>query len=433
MTTFVSGASEGGNATRGAPPGDAPRPNGGLLQKLPDRVREAASRIRPFLIETPFEIANGLGRRRADSAGGGTVRWKLECFGATGSFKIRGALNKLLVLRDTGGPRVLGDGVVTASTGNHGRATAHALSLLSGRGVVYLPRTVADSKKRALDEQYGEVVELRLVGDDAVESEVAAREEAERSGLPFISPYNDPDIIAGQGTVGLEMDAALGDEPLDAVLVPVGGGGLIGGIAGWLKHARPGIRVVGCQPRASAVMAASVRAGRMLESGRDVPFEPTLADAVAGGVEEGAVTLELCTELVDEWVLLGEDEIAAAMRLVLRERFAMVEGSAALPVAALAHLDPGLGSVGWCSAAPESAGRVSGRYSRSRAKRRIAGREEARGRLGTPTSGRHSTPKAGGGKDPQFRGGPFSAGIPAFGVIRTLEWQTPIRRPGPPR
>ena len=346
MTTFVSGTSEGGNASRGGPPGDAPRPNGGLLQELPDRVREAASRIRPFLIETPFEIANGLGRRRADSAGGGTVRWKLECFGATGSFKIRGALNKLLVLRDTGGPRVLGDGVVTASTGNHGRATAHALSLLGGRGVVYLPRTVADSKRRILAEQYGEVVELRLVGDDAVESEYAAREEAARSGRPFISPYNDPDIIAGQGTVGLEMDAVLDDEPLDAVLVPVGGGGLIGGIAGWLKHARPGIRVVGCQPRASAVMAASVRAGRMLESGRDVPFEPTLADAVAGGVEEGAVTLELCTELVDEWVLLGEDEIAAAMRLVLQERFAMVEGSAALPVAALAHLDPGLGSVG---------------------------------------------------------------------------------------
>ena len=165
------------------------------------------------------------------------------------------------------------------------------------------------------------------------------------AGLPFISPYNDPDIIAGQGTVGLEMDTALGDEPLDAVLVPVGGGGLIGGIAGWLKHARPGIRVVGCQPRASAVMAASVRAGRMLESGRDVPFEPTLADAVAGGVEEGAVTLELCTELVDEWVLLDEDEIAAAMRLVLQERFALVEGSAALPVAALAHLDPRLASV----------------------------------------------------------------------------------------
>ena len=337
---------EGGNATRERPPAGGVSAGSALLRELPERVREAASRIRPFLDATPFEIAAGLSRARAAATPGGVVRWKLECFGVTGSFKIRGALNKLLVLRDTAGPRVLEEGVVTASTGNHGRATAHALSLLGGRGVVFLPRTVADSKRRVLDEQYGDVVELRLVGDDAVESEYGARQEAERSGRPFVSPYNDPDIIAGQGTVGFEMDAALAGEALDAVLVPVGGGGLIAGIAGWLKHARPGIRVVGCQPRASAVMAASVRAGRLLESGRDVPFEPTLADAVAGGVEEGAVTFALCRELVDAWVLLAEEDIAAAMRRVLGERFALVEGSAALPVAALSQLDPGLGSVG---------------------------------------------------------------------------------------
>ena len=346
MTTSDSGTAEGGNATRETPPAGGVSPGPALLRELPERVGEAASRIRPFLDETPFEIAAGLSRERAAATPGGVVRWKLECFGVTGSFKIRGALNKLLVLRDTAGPGVLEAGVVTASTGNHGRATAHALSLLGGRGVVFLPRTVADSKRRVLDEQYGDVVELRLVGDDAVESEYAAREEAERSGRPFVSPYNDPDIIAGQGTVGFEMDAALAGEPLDAVLVPVGGGGLIAGIAGWLKQARPGIRVVGCQPRASAVMAASVRAGRLLESGRDVPFEPTLADAVAGGVEEGAVTLDLCGRLVDEWILLDEDEIASAMRRVLHDRFAMVEGSAALSVAALPQLDPGLASVG---------------------------------------------------------------------------------------
>lgn len=346
MTTSDSGTSEGGNATREKPSAGGSSPGAELLPELPERVRRAAHRIGRYLKETPFEIARGLTRQRAAGSPGAAVRWKLECFGITGSFKIRGALNKLLVLREKMGPRVLGEGVVTASTGNHGRATAHALSLLGGRGVVYLPRTVADSKKRVLDEQYGEVVELRLIGDDAVESEVAAREEAKRSGRPFVSPYNDPDVVAGQGTVGFEMDDALGDEPLDAVLVAVGGGGLIAGIAGWLKHARPGIRVVGCQPRASAVMAASVEAGRLLESGRDVPFEPTLADAVAGGVEENAVTFGLCAELVDEWVLLDEHEIAAAMRRVLQDRFAMVEGSGALPVAALAHLDPDLASLG---------------------------------------------------------------------------------------
>ena len=346
MTTSDSGTAEGGNASRAAPPADDSSQAAALLRELPARVREAASRIRPFLLETPFEIATGLSRERAAATPGRMVRWKLECFGVTGSFKIRGALNKLLVLRDTAGARVLEEGVITASTGNHGRATAHALSLLGGRGLVHLPRTVADSKRRVLEDQYGDVVELRLVGDDAVESEYAAKAEAERSGRPFVSPYNDPDIIAGQGTAGFEMDASLAGEPLDAVLVPVGGGGLIAGIAGWLKHARPGIRVVGCQPRASAVMAASVRAGRLLESGRDVPFEPTLADAVAGGVEEGAVTLDLCAGLVDEWILLDEEEIASGMRRVLQDRFAMVEGSAALSVAALAHLDRDLASVG---------------------------------------------------------------------------------------
>ena len=268
------------------------------------------------------------------------VRWKLECFQVTGSFKIRGALNRLLVLREEEGQEALRGGVITASSGNHGRAVAHALGLLGGRGVVYLPTTVADSKRRALAERYGEVVALRLVGEDCVDTEEAARREAERTGRVFVPPYNDPEVIAGQGTIGFEIHRALGSEPLEAVLVPVGGGGLIAGIAGWLKHVRPAIRVVGCQPRASFVLAASVEAGRMLESGTDVPFRPTLADGVAGGVEEGSVTLDLCAALVDEWVLVEEPEIAAAMRFVHRERFAAVEGSAALPVAALSRLDP---------------------------------------------------------------------------------------------
>ena len=262
-----------GNATGPTGPADA------LLGELPGRILAASERLAPWLSGTPFEIAPAFR--------GSRVRWKLECFQATGSFKARGALHKLLALRETRGAAALAGGVVTASSGNHGRATAYGLALLGGRGLVYLPRTVADSKRRALEERYGEVVEVRLVGEDAVEAEVEARAEAERSGRPFVSPYNDPDIIAGQGTVGLEMDRALGAEPLDAVLVPVGGGGLVAGVAGWLRHARPAIRVVGCQPRASAVMAASVAAGRILESGRETPFGPTLADGVAGGVEEG--------------------------------------------------------------------------------------------------------------------------------------------------
>ena len=336
-------AGEGCRVSRSASAVADAGPDGDLLRTLPDRVLRAAERLRPWLRETPFEAAPAL-----RPVAGQAVRWKLECFQATGSFKARGALNRLLVLREEAGPAVLSDGVITASSGNHGRATAYALSLLGGRGIVYLPESVADSKRRALEERYGDVVELRLVGEDAIEAELAARAEADRTGRPFISPYNDPEIVAGQGVVGLEMDRVLGDARLDAVLVPVGGGGLIAGIAAWLRRARPEIRIVGCQPRASAVMAASVRVGRVLGSGDEVPFEPTLADGVAGGVEPGAITLELCRQLVDEWVLVEEPAIAAAMRFVHRARFAAVEGSAALPVAALGELDP----------APESAGLV---------------------------------------------------------------------------
>lgn len=326
-----------------------------LARSLPGEIAAAAERLAPHLAETPFEFAPGLSapRTRAGTAEGAAgdgaagpvapagveALWKLECFQVTGSFKVRGALNKLLRLRETEGAGVLrNEGVVTASSGNHARAVAWALSRLGGRGLVFLPETVADSKRRALEERYREVVELRLVGEDAIEAERAARAEAERSGRRFVSPYNDPDIVAGQGTVGREMDRSRAGEPLDAVLVPVGGGGLAAGIAGWLRRARPDLRLVGCQPLASAVLAASVRAGRILESGREVPFEPTLADGVAGGVEEDSITLDLCSRLLDDWILVSEAEIAAAMRRVFRERFAVVEGSAALPVAALPHL-----------------------------------------------------------------------------------------------
>lgn len=347
-----TGLGAGDRETRPESAGEA------LARSLPGEIAAAAERLAPHLAETPFEFAPGLSapRTRAGTAeraagdgaagpvapagpAGVEALWKLECFQVTGSFKVRGALNKLLRLRETEGAGVLrNEGVVTASSGNHARAVAWALSRLGGRGLVFLPETVADSKRRALEERYREVVELRLVGEDAIEAERAARAEAERSGRRFVSPYNDPDIVAGQGTVGREMDRSRAGEPLDAVLVPVGGGGLASGIAGWLRRARPDLRLVGCQPLASAVLAASVRAGRILESGREVPFEPTLADGVAGGVEEDSITLDLCSRLLDDWILVSEAEIAAAMRRVFRERFAVVEGSAALPVAALPHL-----------------------------------------------------------------------------------------------
>ena len=212
-------------------PAEAAAASGGFAERLPEEIQAASERLAPYLSETPFEPAPGLA-----PGPGWEVFAKWECFQATGSFKARGALNKLLRLRETGGAAALREGVVTASSGNHARAVAWALSRLGGRGVVFLPETVAESKRAALAERYSGVVELRLVGEDAIEAERAARAEAERGGRPFVSPYNDPDIVAGQGTAGLEMDRALGDEPLDAALIPVGGGGLAAGVAGWLRR-----------------------------------------------------------------------------------------------------------------------------------------------------------------------------------------------------
>jgi threonine dehydratase len=149
----------------------------------------------------------------------------------------------------------------------------------------------------------------------------------------YISPYNDRHVIAGQATIGLEIERQL--ERVDVVLVPVGGGGLIAGIAGSLKAANPKIEVIGCQPERSAVMRESVRAGRIVE----LPLRPTLSDGTAGGIEPGAITFDLCRLLVDDFLLVDEGQIRDAIRLVVERQHVLVEGAAALPVAALLAAD----------------------------------------------------------------------------------------------
>jgi threonine dehydratase len=144
-----------------------------------------------------------------------------------------------------------------------------------------------------------------------------------------VSPYNDPVVVAGQGTVGLELANQL--ESVDAVLVALGGGGLIAGLGGFLKSIVPEVEVIACSPEKSAVMHASIEAGRILE----LDSEPTLSDGTAGGVEPGAITFELCRTIVDRYVLVSEDEIAAAMRLIIDRHHMLIEGAAGVPVAAL--------------------------------------------------------------------------------------------------
>jgi threonine dehydratase len=276
-------------------------------------VAEAEARIRSHIRTTPVEFSP-----RLSQAGDSRVYLKLENVQLTGSFKVRGALNKFLWL----GTEERRRGVVTASSGNHGAAVAYVLQKFQCPGKIYLPKSAAPAKVEAL-RRYGADVEFR--GTDCVEAEAFARQEAERTGLVYISPYNDPQVVGGQGTVGLELAQQV--EGLDAVLVPVGGGGLIAGIAGYLKSLNPAVEVIGCQP---INLYESVKAGKILP----LPSKPTLSDGTAGGVEAGAITFDLCRRLVDDYALVSEEEIKAALRLVLLEHHMLVEGSAALAVAA---------------------------------------------------------------------------------------------------
>lgn len=278
-------------------------------------VEGAARRIAPYARRTPLLRALSL-----SGAAGAEVWLKLESLQYTGSFKLRGALNKVLALS----PAERARGVVTASTGNHGAAVAYALAQVGVVGTVYVPETADPDKVRKV-RALGARVEVH--GIDSAEAETHARAIAARDGRVFVSPYNDPDVVAGQGTVGLEIAEEL-PEP-DAVVVAVGGGGLAAGIAGYLDAVSPGTRVIGCSPRNSAVMAESVRRGEIVE----LESLPTLSDGTAGGVEPGAITFEWCRDLVDEWDLVSEEEIAAAMRSVLADEHLAIEGSAGVAVA----------------------------------------------------------------------------------------------------
>jgi len=280
-------------------------------------VREAEARLRPWVRDTPLEPSPYLSRLcRAN------VYCKLENLQHTGSFKLRGALNKILSLTDAERER----GVVAASTGNHGAAVAWALRELGVPGVVFVTEGASPAKLRTIEELGAEV---RPHGADCIEAEAHARGHAAEHGMTYVSPYNDPRVVGGQGTVGLEIARRLA--PVDAVFVSLGGGGLISGVAGFLRTVKPTVHVVGCSPERSRVMIESVRAGEIL----DLPSLPTLSDGTAGGVEAGAITFELCRELVDEYVTVTEDEIAANLREFLEVHHMLIEGAAAVSLASL--------------------------------------------------------------------------------------------------
>ncbi len=247
------------------------------------------------------------------------LHYKCENFQHTGSFKLRGATAKLTALP-------LDQAVITASTGNHGIASSHAAQQTGHQLTVALPETVV-AQKRTTIEAYG--TQIILHGTDGAIAEAHARQLAKEQGQIYVSPYNDLEVIAGQGTCGLEMLDQL--PQIDNLFIAMGGGGLISGIGAVMKAFSPTTRVIGASAVNTAALAASITAGEIVET----EHLDTLADGVAGGVDPGSVTLPLASEVIDEVVHIGEDQIIAALRALAWTENMIVEGAAALALAPL--------------------------------------------------------------------------------------------------
>ncbi|TDZ28571.1 putative threonine dehydratase [Colletotrichum spinosum] len=273
---------------------------------------QSRKRIRDHIYQTPLLPARAAGRDHNVR-----VLFKAENFQLTGSFKLRGATSKL-----SAAPA--GGKLITASSGNHGIGAACAAAKLSRSVTVVLPETVFPSKLEKIKAYGADVI---LHGSEAGLAEQHAQQLAASGEYTYISPYNDPDIVAGQGTIGLEILEQCAQ--VDSIFISMGGGGLIGGIGSVLKAFSPQTKIYGVAATNSKALAESMKAGRVVET----EHLRTLAEAVAGGIDEDSITLPLALAVVDEVVECDEEEIAAAMRDIAFGENMIVEGSAALALA----------------------------------------------------------------------------------------------------
>lgn len=282
-----------------------------------DDILQAAERIKTTVRRTPLERSRWL----SDELGG-EVLLKLECLQLTGSFKLRGAMARLSRLTEAERAR----GVLTVSAGNHGLAVAHCAEALKLDARIVVPRSASRAKVAAIRRYPVTLVEC---GETYDEAERAARRMEGESGAVFVSPYNDREVIAGQGTIALEI---FEDAPeLDAIIVPVGGGGLVAGIALAAKAMHPHVKVYGAEPATTATMSAALAAGRIVE----ITEAETVADGLAGNIEPGSMTFPITRDLIDGMIVVDEAAIRRAVARIAREDHLMIEGSAAVSIAAL--------------------------------------------------------------------------------------------------
>lgn len=276
-------------------------------------IQRAATRIRGHVTRTPCIPAQAIDK----------LHLKLETTQPTGAFKLRGATNHILSLSEAERAR----GVTTCSTGNHGRAVAYAAKNLGIRAVICMSSLVPQNKVEAVKALGAEV---RIIGKSQDDAQIEVNRLVAEEGMISIPPFDGVDVVAGQGSIGLEL---LEDLPeLDVALVPLSGGGLMAGIATALKLQRPQLRIIGISMERGAAMHSSLQAGKPTE----VTEEETLADSLGGGIGlDNAVTFPICQALVDEVVLLTEDEILAGMRHLFYHDRLVTEGAAAVGTAAI--------------------------------------------------------------------------------------------------
>lgn len=288
-------------------------------------VRAAHERIRGLAIETPLKPAYSLSQRL-----GRPVHLKLETTQPTGAFKLRGAANAVLSLP----PEIRRRGVVTMSSGNHGQALAYVAAALGIPCVICLSEQVPPAKIEGI-RRHG--AECRVTGRDQNSATLQAHQIASKDGLTYISPFDEASVIAGQGTIALEI---LQQAPqVDTLIVPVSGGGLIGGIALAARALRPEIRIYGVSQDLGPAMYQSLRAGKIV----DVHEEPSWADALQGGIPaDNRYTFDLCRRHVDEITLLSEAQIAEAMVYALVHERLVLEGGGAAGIGALLKETPAL-------------------------------------------------------------------------------------------
>lgn len=303
-----------------------------------DDIEQARKRIQGHIRTTPLHHSKYLSELVE-----GSVHLKLESEQVTGSFKVRGALNRLMTLTKEEAAK----GVITASTGNHGLGTAFAAKKLGISAKVVFPADASAVKKKKMQDAGVEVIQD--VG--YAEVEPYARKLAEERGLTYVSPYNDPMIVAGAGTSGIEIVEQLGN--IDVVIVPIGGGGLISGIATVMKAMSPHTEMIGVQSEASPEVYESWKVGHWV----DAEESDSIAQGLMGGVESDSITLDIIQELLDSIVLVSEKSILEAIRVLYEKETLVIEGAGAATTAVL--LERGSELVGKQIVAVVSGGNIS--------------------------------------------------------------------------